>query len=150
MSFAAAAAEDKGAHKAEEFETGRGGCRSGLQLHTTTSSSIGCQHSTYSLLLPPVFLSCWLKQQKHKEVKVKLVQRTKKNQRKMEHRARMAEKAQLLLGDAVMADAPGAAAAAGSSKGKKRARGKKQVKAQKAGAAGASDAAAAAAEVMQE
>lgn len=60
----------------------------------------------------------------------------------------MAEKAQLLLGDAVMADAPGAAA--GSSKGKKRARGKKQVKAQKAGAAGTSDAAAAAAEVMQE
>jgi hypothetical protein len=78
--------------------------------------------------------------QKHKSNQVSLVKRTKKNQRKQEHKARMEEKAQLLLGDAQMVDAPGAAA--GSKKSRRK--GKKQP------AKGVSDTAAAAAEVMQE
>jgi len=71
--------------------------------------------------------------------------RSKKNQRKQEHRSRVAEKVQLLLGDQEMADAAGAVVVSSSSKGRKKARGKKQAK-----AASGSDVASAAAEVMQE
>jgi hypothetical protein len=102
-------------------------------------------HTADVLLRLLLLLLLLLLLQKHKEVKVKLVKRTKKNQRKTEHRARMAEKVQLLLGDQVMADAPGAAA--GSSKRIKKLKYKKKAA---QGGAGASDVAAAAAEVMQE
>lgn len=54
--------------------------------------------------------------QKHKVHKVKLVKRSKKNQRKHEHRSRMSEKAKLLLGDQEMADVPNTAAGKGSKK----------------------------------
>lgn len=83
--------------------------------------------------------------EKHKEQKVRLMTRSKKNQRKQEHRSRVAEKVQLLLGDQEMADAAGAVVVSSSSKGRKKARGKKQAK-----AASGSDVASAAAEVMQE
>lgn len=85
--------------------------------------------------------------QKHKEHKVKLVKRTKKNQRKADHRARMQDKAKLLLGDADMVDAPGA-----GSKARKRAaaRGKTKATSSTAAAAGASQPAAAPGDVMQE
>lgn len=78
---------------------------------------------------------------------MKLVKRTKKNQRKADHRARMQDKAQLLLGDADMVDAPGV-----GSKARKRAaaRGKTKATSSTAAAAGASQPAAAPGDVMQE
>lgn len=109
-------------------------------MHSWCTASDGPSASA----LKCVWLLLLLLLQKHKEQKVRLMTRSKKNQRKQEHRSRMAEKAQLLLGDQEMADAAGAVVVS-SSKGRKKARGKKQAK-----AASGSDVASAAAEVMQE
>lgn len=81
--------------------------------------------------------------QKHVATKVALVKRTKKNQRRAAHRAKMAEQARLTLGDAPMTDAPGAAA---STSKRKKQKGKAAAPATAAAVAAGSSGA----EIMQE